>query len=141
MRFIYLLVVSFIPSICFCQKTAPRIENDTVYTSCGYKIYVGSVLNFGTASGSMNHFRFVKIYSSDHGHLSGARVLVKKIKGVTVSGIGNSYIHISGSILHNDGTTDRIVLAVNFDEATKELNGKPAELIVPENCKNKSSQN
>jgi len=86
----------------------------------------------------MNHFRFVKIYSSDHGHLSGKRVLVKKINGVTVSGIGNAYVHIIGSILYKDGTTDRINLALNFDEAIKEQEGKPAELIVPDDCKIKN---
>ncbi|HVM88362.1 MAG TPA: hypothetical protein VMT76_09245 [Puia sp.] len=138
MRHSYLFAILFAPFVSVCQKTTPRLDNDTVYTSCGYKIYAGAILTFGTPSGSMNHFRFVKIYSSDHGHLSGKRVLVKKINGVTVSGIGNAYVHIIGSILYKDGTTDRINLALNFDEAIKEQEGKPAELIVPDDCKIKN---
>ncbi len=132
-----LAALLILPAVCFSQKSLPRFENDTVYTSCGYKIYVGTVLNFANGTRSAGRFKFVKIYSADHSHLSGAKVLVKKIKSLNVSGLGNYYAHIIGSIIHNDGTTDRIDFAINFDDAIEGLAGFPNELIVPDEYKNK----
>jgi len=134
----FLIALIIIPAISFSQKTLPRFENDTVYTSCGYKIYVGSILNFANGTRSAGRFKFVKIYSADHSHLSGAKVLVKKIKSMNVSGLGNYYAHIIGSIIHNDGTTDRIDFAINFDDAIEGVAGIPAELNVPDEYKGKT---
>ena len=59
------------------------------------------------------------------------KVLVKKIKSLNVSGLGNYYAHIIGSIIHNDGTTDsRIDFAINFDDAIEGLAGFANEFIV-----------
>lgn len=121
------LIVFLIPFICLSQKQAPRFENDTVYTLCGYKIYVGSVLQFGRGSGDGGHFRFVKVYSSDHHILTNQKVLVKKIKGMNMSDIGNVYVHIIGDVLYRDGTTDRVNFALNFDKATDSYYGFAGE--------------
>ena len=133
-----LFALLILPSFCFSQSPSPRFQNDTVYTSCGYKIYPGEVLNFGKASGNLGHFRFVKIYSSDHNVLGNAKVLVKKISGISTSGLGNVYAHITGSLLHKDGTTDRVSFALNFDRAISGLGIQAGELIVPDEFKNKT---
>ncbi|HXB43682.1 MAG TPA: SHOCT domain-containing protein [Puia sp.] len=131
-------LILLIPALCFSQKNLPRFENDTLFTSCGYKIYQGSTLNMSHGSDGNGTFRFFKIYSGDHHRLSGNSILIKKVKGYKISALGNGYVRIAGTITFKDGSKESIDLAVNFDRAIEGFPGLQPELIVPDEFKMKS---
>jgi hypothetical protein len=134
-----ILIVLLMPAFCFSQ-TLPRLENDTLYATCGYKIYKGQILQFAKGTAGGGKFRFVKIYS-DGKHITNCRVLVKKLEKVIVSALGNEYIKLEGSVLYKDGTTDKIELSVNFDKAIEGYPGLCCELSVPDEFRNKAATN
>ena len=127
--------IFLMPVFCFSQKPLPRLENDTLYASCGYKIYKDCVLQLSKGSDGNGNFRFFKIYSGNHHQLLGNTILVKKIKGYKVSGLGNGYVRISGTITYKDGSKDGVDLAINFDRAIEGFPGMQPELIVPDEFK------
>ncbi len=51
-----LLALIFSTKVLHAQKL-PRFENDTLYTSCGYKIYKGKKLSFAEGTGKDGNFR------------------------------------------------------------------------------------
>ena len=130
--------VLLLPVFCFSQKPLPRLENDTLFASCGYKIYEGCTLHLSNGSDGNGNFRFFKIYSGSHHQLMGNSILVKKIKSYHVSGLGNGYLRIAGTITYKDGSKDGIDLALNFDKAIDGFPGMQPELIVPDECRCKS---
>jgi len=114
----------------------PAFENDTLYTSSGYKIYKGLVLQFGKPSGSRGKFRYVNIKTDiTHHSLQNRQVRVKELKEFGISILGNAYITIIGTLIVKN--TDRMDLELHmaFDHALAYVAGLPGELIVPENAK------
>ena len=43
------------------QDPKPSYNNDTLYTTCGYKIYKGQTLQFEKGTGKKGQFRFINI--------------------------------------------------------------------------------
>jgi hypothetical protein len=111
----------------------PSFEKDTLYTSCGYKIYPGQFLQFGKATGGRQRFRYVNIKSRTMpGTLQNNQVLIEKLKDYGVSQIGNGYITIIGTLYVNNNERGFIELHIAFDLAIENLPGIPSEIVVPE---------
>jgi len=119
-------------------KPLPRFENDTLYTSCGYKIYKGDTLHFGYPTRKRDgNFRFIRIISSTGSFaISNKWMIVEKMSDYGVSELGNVYIKIKGKVKFHDGL-GTVKIHMNFDKAIESLPGLPSELIVPDEFKPK----
>ncbi|MBP8115610.1 MAG: RidA family protein [Chitinophagaceae bacterium] len=138
-----ILIFLLCPLISTAQKTVPRFENDTVYTTSGYKIYKGQILHLDSGTAENRKFRFIKLQNGGL-HLENNRyqktsILVRKLSDYKVSGLGNHYIGILGTLTYKDGSTAKINIDLNFDRAIENFTGLPGELIVPEEFKNKKA--
>ena len=137
--FIFLLC----PLMSTAQKAVPRFENDTLYTTSGYKIYKGQVLQLASGTAENGKFRFIKLQNGganlDAIKFHNTSILVKKLSDYVISGLGNHYIGISGTITYKDGSTSKINIDINFDKSIDNFAGLPGELIVPEEFKNKKT--
>lgn len=138
-KFVFILFLS--PLLSSAQITTPRFENDTVYTTSGYKIYKGQVIQLASGTGDFSKFRFIK-YQNGGSFLENSRyentsILVKKISDFTISGLGNRYIGIKGTVTYKDGSKSKIEIDLNFERAINNFAGLPAEIIVPEEFRNK----
>ena len=137
-----MFLVLFSPLISKAQESVPRFENDTLYTSSGYKIYKGQVLQLanGTAEGGKK-FQFIKLENGGihllNNTYKNTSILVKKLYDYKITGLGNRYIGITGTITYKDGSKNKIGIDINFDRAISNFDGLPSELIVPEEFKNK----
>ena len=115
------------------SSSDPSFENDTLYASCGYKIYPGQLLQFGKATGGRQRFNYVNIKSRTmHGTLQNNQVLINKLKDYGVSKLGNGYITIIGTLYVNNNERGFIELHIAFDLAIENLPGIPSEIVVPE---------
>jgi len=115
----------------------PAFENDTLYTSCGYKIYKGQVLQFGKITGRRGKFKFVNIKNGVPPRwLEYNQLHVTKLKDFGISVLGNGYIYIIGTILYKKRTID-IEVHMSFDHAIGFSPTIPGELLVPEAFKSK----
>ena len=139
-KFVFLLLFS--PLILSAQTSIPKFENDTLYTTSGYKIYKGQVLYLasGTAENGKK-FRFIKLENGGL-HLinslySNTTIMVKKLYDFKMTDLGNRYIGIYGTITYKDGSKSKIGIDINFDRAIDNFEGLSSELIVPEEFKNK----
>lgn len=122
------------------QKPGSRFENDTLYTSSGYKIYKGQIIQLASGIGENSKFRFIKYNSGPNleaGRFQNTSILVKKLYGYKISGLGNRYIGITGTITYRDGSKSKIEIDMNFDRAINNFAGLPAEIVVPEEFRNK----
>lgn len=110
----------------------PAFENDTLYTSCGYKIYKGQVLHFGKLTGRRGKFRYVNVKNGVPPRwLEDNQVTVTKIKEFGVSVFGNAYIYVTGTIIYDKRKID-IEVHMAFDNAIGRSTTVPGELLVPE---------
>jgi hypothetical protein len=135
-----LLISLFYPVILNAQKLVPRFENDTLYTTSGYKFYKGETLYFANGTANNGYFRFIKFANaSAEPKFANTSLVIKKLKDFTVSGLGNVYIKVIGIVTYKDGSKGEISLNIFFDRAIESFPGLPSELIVPEEFKNKSS--
>jgi hypothetical protein len=130
------------PLFSAAQEPEPRFEDDTLYTSSGYKIFSGQTLEFGKGLERDNRFRYVTI---KNGFLSktlcNSAVIVKSIKDVSTSALGNGYIDLTGYIILKDGKREFIVLHMAFDKAIENSPDLPTELKVPDEYRNKFKRN
>lgn len=119
--------------------STPVYEADTLFTSCGYKIYKGQVLQFGMPAGRNDNFRYVKILNKvTVATLQNNQVMVSELKEFRISALGNAYITIKGSLPVNNNERKEIILHMAFDNAIGSSPEKPGELIVPEPFKSSS---
>jgi len=122
------------PLLSFAQNTPPRFENDTLYTSGGYKIYKGQVLHLGTGTSEAGYFRFIKFHSgmgrNDTYTLQNSTVLVNTLKQFKSSGSGYS-IRISGTATRKDNSKMELDIIIDFEKAIQGADGLAAELNVP----------
>jgi len=139
------IILLLFPLISAAQKNVPRFENDTVYTTSGYKIYKGQVLQLasGTAENGKK-FRFIKLENGGN-HLvnslyENTSITVKKLYDYKITGLGNYYIGISGTITYKDGSKNKIGIDINFDKAIENFEGLPSEIIVPQEFKNRKKE-
>lgn len=120
----------------------PSLENDTLYTSCGYSIYKGRLLSFGNASNRGHRFRYVNL-KNDYSHrsLENRQLRVKEVRDFGISVLGNNYITIIGTLIVNN--TDRVDVEIHmaFDYAIENIPGIPGELIVPDEFRNRLKRN
>jgi len=128
------------PLISTAQKPVPRFENDTLYTTSGYKIYKGQIIQLASGTAENSKFRFIKYNGSinlEAERFQNTSILVKKLSDYKISGLGNRYIGISGTVTYRDGSKSKIEIDLNFDKAINNFAGLPAEIVVPEEFRNK----
>ncbi len=111
----------------------PAFADDTLYTSSGFKIYKGQLLQFGATTGNRGRFRYVNIITGiTHHSLENRQLRVKELKGFGISILGNAYITIIGTLIIKN--TDRMDIEIHlaFDHAIENIPGVPSELVVPD---------
>ena len=114
----------------------PALENDTLYTSSGFKIYLGQLLQFGMAMGRHGMFSHLTFLTpTKPGSLEERQLRVEEIKDLTFSVLGNAYINIIGSLMVNNKEGREIQIHMAFDHAIENVKGIPSELIVPDEFK------
>lgn len=136
-----LLILLLCPFLLTAQKTMPRFENDTVFTSIGYKIYKGQMLHLASGTSEAGYFRFIKFHSSmarnDSYILQNSTIVVNKLKGFKNAEQDNSNIRVLGTVTFKDGKQAEIDILMNFEKAIESFEGQAAELTVPEEFINK----
>ena len=114
----------------------PAFAKDTLYTSSGFKIYLGLILQFGVAMGNHGMFSHLTFLTPTNPHTLEERQLrVEEIKDLTFSVLGNAYINIIGSLMVNNKEGREIQIHMAFDHAIENVKGIPSELIVPDEFK------
>jgi hypothetical protein len=139
-----LFILLLWPFLSPAQSILPRFENDTLYTSGGYKIYKGRVLLLGKGTSAAGYFSHIKFHYStnrtDTYILQNSTVLVNKLKNYKYTGPDNSSIRIAGTATLKDGAKMEVDFIMNFERVMEDYAGQAAELIVPEEYKNKVIQ-
>ena len=137
-----LLACLLCPFISNAQERSFKFENDTLYTSSGYKIFSGQTLEFGKGLERDGRFRYVTV---KNGYLSktltNTTVIVKEITKVTTTVLGNGYIDFKGYITLKDGSREIIILRMAFDHVIENSPDLPSELKVPDEFRNKFKRN
>ena len=137
-----LFALLLLPFFSAAQDSLPRFENDTLYTSCGYKIFRGQTMEFGRGLERYGRFRYVTI---KNGFLSttlaNSTVIVKEIKKFSTSALGNGYVDLTGYIILKDDSRELIVLHMAFDRAIENSPVLPSELKVPDELRNTRPRN
>ncbi|MEO6254925.1 MAG: hypothetical protein ABIO79_16560 [Ferruginibacter sp.] len=120
----------------------PALEEDTLHTSSGFKIYKGQFLQFGEATGNNGRFRYINVLTAiTHSSLENKQIFVREIKGLSFSVLGNAYIDIIGSLVLKNKRTMDVELHMAFDHAIENIPGIPSELIVPDEYRDKLKKN
>jgi len=137
MKTILLILLSF-PLLSTAQRSQSKFENDTLYTSSGFKIYKGQTLHFGKGTRKNGKFRYINIKSETAAtSLANNSIVVKQLKNYGISQLGNGYIEIIGSIVFKDGSKGYVDIHMAFDHAIENSPNLPSELIVPAEFRNK----
>lgn len=131
------------PFLSTAQNNLPRLEQDTLYTSSGYKIYKGQILHLASGTSEAGYFRFIKFHSNlgrtDTYSLQNSTILVSKLKNYKNSGDDHS-IRIAGTVTYKDGKQAETDIIMNFENAITGAPGLPGELTVPEEFKSNPVQ-
>ena len=135
-----ILVFLLSPIIVKAQKDLPRFENDTLYTTSGYKIHKGQILKLSNGTADNGKFRFIKLENGGEHLLNSVyqntSIQVIRIYDYKISGLGNHYIGVYGIMTRRDGSKNKIGIDINFDRAIENFEGLPSELVVPEEFRN-----
>jgi len=135
-KLLFILLVS--PFLSTAQERSPRFENDTLYTSCGYKIFRGQTLDFAKGLKKEGRFKYVTVKNGFLTKtLTNSSVLVKELKHYAASDLDTYYIDITGYIFLKNGASEYIVLHIAFDHAIENSPVLPSELTVPDEFRNK----
>lgn len=130
-----LIVLFFCPLLSAAQKTEPRFENDTLYTSGGYQIYKGQTLQLANGTSAAGYFKFLKFHSNmvrtDTYILQNSTVLVHKVRNFKYSGNDNYNIRISGTASLKNGKKIPVDFTMDFEKSISGTEGLAAEMIVP----------
>jgi hypothetical protein len=128
-----LLILLVFPFLSYAQTAS--FENDTLYTSGGYKIYKGRVLELGKGLSEAGYFRFIKFHTNmsrnDTYILQGGTILVKSLKQFKTASSGDHTIRISGTATRKDNSALEVDFFLTFDKAIFGEEGSAGELIVP----------
>lgn len=139
-----LVVLLLYPFILTAQNDLPQFQNDTLITTGGYKIYKGQILQFGNGTSSAGYFNFIKFHQSMAKNntytLQNGTIAVKGLKAYKYSGPDNNSIRITGTITYKDGKKEEGDIILNFERATEDFDGQPAELNIAEQFKRKPGQ-
>ncbi len=123
-------------------QNLPRLENDTLYTTSGFNMYNGRVLQLATGTSAAGYFRFIKFkaFRTDTYNLQNSSLQVSKLKGLKSSGDDGYSIRITGTATHLDGKQEEVELVVNFDKAIESPDRLPDEILVPAEFKNQRKE-
>lgn len=137
MRMMKKIIIAFLfcPLFSTAQNNLPRFNNDTLYTSGGYKIYKGQTLQFAGGTSAAGYFKYLKFHSNmartDTYILQNSTVLVDKVKNFKISGNDNYNIRISGTATLKDGKKMPVDFTMDFEKAATSYDGLLAELALP----------
>ena len=138
-----LFLFLFAPLFSMAQQTGPRFENDTLYTSGGYKIYKGLTLKLANGTSAGGYFNFIKFQKSmgrnDTYNLQNGTLLVNKLKGYKYAGPDDCNIRITGTATFANGKNAEVEILLNFERATQDFDGMASELVVPGEFKGKAA--
>jgi hypothetical protein len=141
MKKIFILLL-FFPFTLTAQEPAPRFENDTLYTSSGYKIFKGQTIEFAYGLERYGRFKHVSVKNGILSiSLSNCTVTVNTFKKYWLSKLNNGYILFDGYLKRKDGTSDYIILQMAFDHAIENSPIIPSEIKVPDEFRNKYPRN
>ncbi len=139
---ILLLAFLFLPFLASAQKTLPRFENDTLYTTSGFKIYKGQTLYFGKGSGRNGKYRFINIKNAIASKaFANTSMVVEELKDFGISVFYNGYIHILGTLTFKDGSKTYADIHMAFDRAIENNPKMISELTVPDAFRNNTRGN
>ena len=132
------------PLFSIAQSNLPSFQNDTLTTTGGYNIYKGQTLQFASGTSAAGYFSFVKFHQSMAKNntytLQNGTMLVKSLKAYKYSSADNNSIRIAGTVTYKDGKEEEADILMNFERATEDYDGQPAELIIPEQFKRNPGQ-
>jgi hypothetical protein len=129
----HLLVLALLcPHLLAAQNKTHRFQNDTLYTSSGFKIYPGQTLQIGKRANDFMGFRYIKNLSNNPTSLENNSVIVKELSHYGYSPTGSAEIDVNADIVYRDGSKGSISFTLAFDLAIgSRLPGAGSELIVP----------
>jgi hypothetical protein len=137
-----LLIFLLCPFISHAQEREFKFEDDTLYTSSGYKIFSGQTLEFNRGLERDGRFRYVTVKNGFLSKtLTNTNVIVKEIISVTTTALDNGYIDFKGYIALKDGSRSLIILRMSFDYVIENSPDLPSELKVPDEFRNKFKRN
>jgi len=141
MRILFFCCIIF-PLGLKAQDHTYHFEHDTLYTSSGYKIFKGQILHFGKGTVRDGGFNFLTVKNGFLSKtLTNRQVVVKEIKKVTSTAMGNGYVDLTGFITLKDNTVEYIVLHMAFDRLIENSPVLPSELLVPDEFRNNRPRN
>ncbi len=122
------------PLLCTAQQKTHRFENDTLYTSSGFKIYKGQTLQIGKVSNDFIGFRYINIKNGIKPvSIENNSVVVKELSDYGSSPTGSATIKVKAGVVFRDGSKGTVSFKLAFDLAIgNRLPGISNELIVPE---------
>lgn len=133
MKTLFLLLL---PAFAICQKTVPRLDGDTLFTSSGFNLYKGQTIHLAKGTGNHGSFRFIQdAWMIEDVSFDNATLEIEGFKKYVVSGIGNGYVWIKVKFTSANGKHKTGTLKINFDKAIEGFAGLPSEIIVPEQFK------
>ncbi len=122
-----LILFLFNPLISSAQKPLPRFENDTLYTTTGFRIYKGQALEFGKGIRKEGFFKYINVKSGhSSSSLSGRKFTVRLLKNFGVSQLNNSYVEMVCSVPYGNKKSFGVLMHIAIDSAIRFT-----ELIVP----------
>ena len=129
------IILAFISTNIFAQDYV-RFENDTIFTTCGFKIFKGQKLTFSNGSGTNENFRYVKIKGNDNpNRLRNKTIIVNKLSEYHVTMHGDATITIQSEISKESGQKKTIRFILFFEKAIYGYNGLSPELVLPDEYK------
>ncbi len=118
--------VAVIPVTSDAHKNLPRLDNDTLYTISGPKIYPGLVIQFGNGTGRKGAFRYISFMSvGTIPGISNTTAVVKKLSHFGINDLNESFIEMLATINFKDGSNGSLSMRISFEHAMA-----AAELIV-----------
>ena len=137
-----LLIFLMYPSLSFSQNPEPKFSNDTLYTSSGYKIFVGQTLKFAKGTVRGGGFRYIAVKNGLLSRsLTDATLIVKEIKKYAITVMGNGYIDLTGNLTLKGRPNEFVVLHIAFDWAIENSPALLSELEVPDEFRNTRPRN
>jgi hypothetical protein len=134
-----LFVLLLNPLMVTAQDPKPSFKNDTLYTTCGYKIYKGQTLYFGKGTGKKAQFRYVTVKNGiAPGSLINNSIVVKELRDIIITPLDVGFVDITGSIIFKDGSKGIVEIQIAFDMAIENDPNLPGELVVPPEYRNSS---
>jgi hypothetical protein len=137
-----LITILLFPLLSYAQNNEPRFENDTLYTSSGYKIFSGQTLEFGAGTKRDGKFRYVTVKNGLLSTtLTGRKLIVKQITNSSTTIMDNEYVDFTGYLIMKDNSREYIILHMAYDYAIENSPVLPSELKVPAEFRNKMKRN